>query len=139
MTELVIFKNCNKCQLKKTSEDFYKSKLGKYGLRSICKICSHIQNKKYAKVNRRNYYLRNIEKHKEKNKKYAQLNYLKEKNRKVIVDTNSVKNVNDRYVKRQLKIKGFISEAITPELIEVQRLIIKTKRLCKTLQNYEQV
>jgi hypothetical protein len=39
------------------------------------------------------------------------------------------------YIKGQLLNKGFKSESITPELIEVQTLIIKTKRLCKTLQS----
>lgn len=43
------------------------------------------------------------------------------------------------YVKRGLIKQGFPKDQITTELIEVQRLIIKTKRLCKTLQNSEQV
>jgi hypothetical protein len=37
----------------------------------------------------------------------------------------------DNYVKTNLIAKGFPKETITPELIEVQRLIIKTKRLTK--------
>ena len=41
----------------------------------------------------------------------------------------------DCYVKRNLANKGFDRELITDDIIETQRLIIKTKRLCKTLQN----
>jgi len=47
----------------------------------------------------------------------------------------SSQKTDDRYIKIQLNKNGFKKEQITPELIEVKRLIIKTIRLCKTLQN----
>ena len=41
------------------------------------------------------------------------------------------------YIKQQLRSRGFTKQQIidNPEIIEVQRLMIKTKRLCKTSQN----
>jgi len=48
-----------------------------------------------------------------------------------------VSELSDVYVKSCLKYSGFSKKEIesNPELIEIKRLIIKTKRLCKTLQN----
>jgi hypothetical protein len=45
--------------------------------------------------------------------------------------------LHDAYMKQHLRKLGYKKEEITkyPELIETQRLIIKTKRLCKTSQN----
>jgi hypothetical protein len=47
------------------------------------------------------------------------------------------KGLPEYYIKQQLRSKGFTKQQIidNPEIIEVQRLMIKTKRLCKTLQN----
>lgn len=47
-------------------------------------------------------------------------------------------NLSDRYIKRLLREKsGFTTDQIkdNPELIETKRIIIKTKRLCKTSQS----
>ena len=52
---------------------------------------------------------------------------------------NSINNADKEYITRQLTKKGFLKNDITEELINVQQIIIKTKRLCKTLQNLEQV
>lgn len=41
------------------------------------------------------------------------------------------------YINAKLKRQGFKKEDITPELIEVKRLLIKIKRLCKTSPNSE--
>lgn len=49
------------------------------------------------------------------------------------------RNLNDGYIKNKLRRKGFTTELENNDLIEVQRLLIKTKRLCKTLQNSEKV
>lgn len=69
----------------------------------------------------------NAEKLREKKKQWAdnnteKLRELSKKKREILLDT---------YVKSRLRRNGFPKEAITPELIEVQRLIIKTKRLTK--------
>lgn len=69
----------------------------------------------------------NAEKLREKKKQWAdnnaeKLRELSKKKREILLGT---------YVKSRLRRNGFPKEAITPELIEVQRLIIKTKRLTK--------
>jgi hypothetical protein len=51
----------------------------------------------------------------------------------------SINEADSEYITRQLIKKGFLKNDITEELINVQQIIIKTKRLCKTLQNSEQV
>lgn len=55
-------KKCNKCLLVKKIEDFYPNKLGKLGVKSICKECEKHQKRVYAKNNK--------DKIKIKNKKY---------------------------------------------------------------------
>ena len=45
---------------------------------------------------------------------------------------NNTIELKNTYIKAKLKAKGFLNQQITPELIEVQRIISKTKRLCKT-------
>jgi hypothetical protein len=45
------------------------------------------------------------------------------------------KMLKDSYIKRLLIQNGFPKNEITKELIELERIIIKTKRLCKTLQD----
>ena len=39
------------------------------------------------------------------------------------------------YVKRTLVSQGFKNEQITPELIELKRITLKTSRLCRRLKN----
>ena len=46
-------------------------------------------------------------------------------------------NLHDAYMKQHLRKLGYTKEQILiyPEITETIKLIIKTKRLCKTLQN----
>lgn len=68
-------------------------------------------------------------------------------NRDKILESNAkytlrlVSELNPIYCKYLLKSEGFSESVINqnPELIEVKRIILKTKRLCKTSQNSEQV
>ena len=110
--------------------------------------CKNYQ-KKYAEKNKekiKEYY--KTEKHKEKIKQYQQSEKYKQykkvydkkdiikENRKIRV-TKDIVNLTDYYLNSRLRSKGFSLEQIknNPEILEVQKLIIKTKRLCKTLQN----
>jgi hypothetical protein len=77
----------------------------------------------------------NPEKAKEKDKRYRLNNREKVKKRKKNERDLQINELKDSYIKTQLYNKGFKLNEVTTELIEVQRLIIKTKRLCKTLQN----
>ena len=45
-----------------------------------------------------------------------------------------IDKLKDAYVKKLLRAQGFPKEAITPELIELKRITIKTKRLCRQLK-----
>jgi len=51
------------------------------------------------------------------------------------LEANRRENVTDRYVSKLLREKnGFTIEQLknNPSLLEIKRLIIKTKRICKT-------
>lgn len=92
-------KLCTRCQEEKpaTTEFFYKKDDGKFGLMSRCKPCIASERKKnseriakyqklYRKTNqeklseqRREWYLNNIDKIKQYNKKYLKLHYLNNK------------------------------------------------------------
>lgn len=70
-------KTCTKCFIEKQLSDFYKAKLGKYGLTAICKTCSNAatkiwndNNKERVKENQRKYVAANREKVREKDRKY---------------------------------------------------------------------
>lgn len=69
------------------------------------------------------YRIENKEKLKNLNKKY----YKKED--ALIKKKNQIKDLKDFYVRRRLIADGFSRELITSELIEVKRIILKTKRL----------
>ena len=85
-------------------------------------------------ISRRNSYYKNRDERLEKRKKWYEENkeYSKDKIRKR--NKINIDKLNCVYIKKRLKDKGFTKEQITPELIEVQKIIIKTKRLCKTSQ-----
>jgi transcription elongation factor Elf1 len=97
------------------------------------------KNKKIIDLNNKEYYLKNREviiKYKKefglknnyainKSKEYRNNNKLKIKSYK----NNMYETITDVYAKAILRSKGFTKEQITTELIEVQRIIIKTKRL----------
>jgi hypothetical protein len=113
--------------------------------------------KNYQKNYQKNYRKKYAEKYKEYNKEYQKTDKFKQyqqsekyKNYKTSYDKkNEVKkarnirtfkdreNLSDYYIRNNLKQKGYTPEQIKqhPEILEVQKLIIKTKRLCKTSQN----
>jgi hypothetical protein len=119
-------KLCNKCNLPKDYSFFGKDERNKDGYQATCNDCI---NKR-----RREKYLLNPEKHRERQKKYNQ--YALEKAKK------HIEVISDTYVIAELK-RG--TELTTkdirefPELIEAKRQIIKNKRLCKILKNSEKI
>lgn len=124
---------------------------------SICKICIDTYNKKRVnekresvsahhrlwsklnqdkvKKNRKRSYKKNNEKILLKNKIWREMNPDKFKIQLDNSRKEYVEKINNRYVINLLFLSGFPKEYITPELIEVKRLLIQTKRLCKTSQN----
>jgi hypothetical protein len=149
-------KICTKCNLKLEANlhNFNARKNGKYGLMSRCKKCFTEYCKEYmerpeakeaSRIRHQKWISKNTEKAKKHRKKYTENNPEKIKELKKkwqeanpeIVKAYSdlvVKELRDSYLKCILTKKGFKKEEVTPELIEVQKIIIKTKRLCKTSQ-----
>ena len=79
----------------------------------------------------RKYRLENAEKIKTHNTKY------RAKNAENIKTSNAkaTSSLASHYVKRILVSQGFKNEQITPELIELKRITLKTSRLCRQLKN----
>ena len=138
MEAKVPFKCCSKCNIKKTINDFPANKTSKDGFRKECKKC-HSKRVQISALNSvAHYEYINSDEYKEKQKEWQKKHRLKKGNYLLNEETKLRKKkerdlVSKSYCKQQLKNKGF--KNITNELIEVQKLIIKTKRLCKTLQN----
>ena len=120
---------------------------GKQYFKSSCKDCINEYNRNYKRKDCRKEYNRKYqqsEKYKDylKNKRtkeyYKQRynDYGKEHNKQYEKTEQYKKYQKDKiksdwYYKRSLILKGFKKSDITSELIEVNKLIIKTKRLCK--------
>ena len=92
------------------------------------------------------HYAANTEQVKEANAKYRAENAEKEKarfrkyreeNAEKIKAKNAKRrdDLKDPYVKDTLRAQGFKNEQITPELIELKRITLKTTRLCRQLKN----
>ena len=47
----------------------------------------------------------------------------------------NITELKDVYVEETLRRQGFPKESITPELIELKRITLKTTRLCRQLKN----
>ena len=104
------------------------------------------ENPEKEKIRRALYYKENTERVKAASAKYVAENPEKEKIRcakyrvenKEKIKLRSVKDItllSDSYIRRALVVQGFKNEQITPELIELKRITLKTTRLCRQLKN----
>lgn len=137
-------KICNKCGEEKELSLFKKQKSIKCGVRPTCKKCTNTANAKWEFENKekviasqRKSRLKNIEHHRERGREYYKNNKDKRLQYGLPRQKLQIEQLSDWYIKRKLIRSGFTKEHINEnkELIEVKRLIIKTKRLCKTSQN----
>lgn len=129
--------HCNKCKIQMTKNWFDKNKCYKqqwrkentekvkeYNLKSKSRTDKwRKENKEQIKVKKSKYRLENIK-------------YIKSK--KIIEQKIAIEKLQDNYVISQItKRSKLTSKEVRkhPELIKVKRIIIKTKRLCKTSQN----
>jgi hypothetical protein len=128
-------KVCSKCGVEKGEEDFPKDRRVKSGLAARCKTCDL------------SYYYRNKERYLQVRKEYASgnkliVNKVKRKwahrnKEKIIQKERKLRNsLSNCYINNKLKRKGFTNEMLNknPEIVQFQRIIIKTKRLCQKLQ-----
>ena len=110
----------------------------------IAKYCT--ENPEKEKIRRTLYYKENTERVKAASAEYVAKNTEKEKIRcakyrvenKEKIKLRSVKDItllSDSYIRRALVVQGFKNEQITPELIELKRITLKTTRLCRQLKN----
>ena len=128
----VPFKCCSKCKLDKGIDLFYNSKINKDVRRNIVMKSRNKRVEKHRENGRR-YYSEN----KEKYKQWVKDNPDKRKN---IANSHAKKMIDtlgNSYVKKLAKRIGFTKEQLNenPEITETIKIIIKTKRLCKTSQN----
>ena len=93
----IIMKICSKCKVEKIESDFYNSKQYKDGLRCQCKTCDNLNNKAS--------YLKNRDKYIEKRSEEYSLNkdIINEKRR---IDYSNLKNDQERFEARKLRIKS---------------------------------
>jgi hypothetical protein len=137
-------KICSNCSIEKTIDLFENRKESADGKNNQCKLCKAYKAKIYREKNKEKIKILNIEwrkKNPEKTKNiyksYKNKNKEKIKIKRYEFNNKSISNLSNNYVIKNLIQRGLSIEQIkeNKELIEVQRLIIKTKRLCKTLQN----
>jgi hypothetical protein len=140
-------KQCTKCKEVKGIGEFGNLNRSKDGKANQCKACrkiihslSYFKNRDKTIKQYKEYRIRTKKTHKDSRSLSQKKSRLKriEKLRKYEKDrmNKDVANTSDRYIKRLFISKEKLPrELITPELIECKRLIIKTKRLCKTLSN----
>ena len=103
------------------------------------------KNVEYFKKYMKEYRDKNKDTLNDKNRKYKKTNgkRIREKHKKSLLEYGKMygkkrrAELDNGYMQERLQKIGFSKEAIKqhPELIEVERLIIKTKRLCKTSQS----
>ena len=93
------------------------------------------KNKEKFKILDSEYREKNKEKLKNNSKKWREENELEIKKKKQLEHKNNCDNLTDFYVKNLLIRIGFDRNLITPELIKLKRITLKTTRLCRQLKN----
>lgn len=142
-------KLCTKCGIEKSISEFGKHKCEKDGLCGHCKECTRNNRRAYYKKNRelflkqqQRYKLKNPQKLKDRQTKWRKANlqwysekaykWQKEHPEKALsTQRKKVENLNDCYIRKELIKRGWPKEAITNDLIELQRSLIKYKRYAK--------
>ena len=90
-------KICSKCGVDKDVGEFYKEKLGRYGVRADCKECNSIKSKKYSN--------KHSDRLKEQCKKWREKN--KDHVRKYDTEYKKNKYTNDPQYKLSCLVRGF--------------------------------
>jgi hypothetical protein len=131
-------KTCTGCykELAATTDNFCIYQFGKFGLYAKCKKCKCKYEKKYQQENKiklaeyqKKHYQENKIRISEYAKKYRQENKIRITENAKKYRKEDTENLNLSYLKRLLKRQGFSTEQITPEIIELKLILIKTTRL----------
>ena len=131
-------KTCTGChkELAATTDNFCIRPLGKFGFAAKCKKCNAEYAKKYQQENKirlaerdKKYYQENKIKIAKHNKKYKEKNKIKIAKYYKKYFQEIKENLNGQYLKILLEKQGFSKEQMTPEIIELKLILIKTKRL----------
>ena len=152
-------KRCSKCG-KIKSIDLFRRGVCKECIKEYNRLYS-IKNRDLIAKIQREYQANNVEKIKAQRKEYnssvAEIRREKEaayrQRRRELYDAKKAKDIgafrerqrasmrkriaslSDGYIKERLTKQGFKNEQITPELIELKRITLKTTRLCHQLKN----
>ena len=152
-------KRCSKCG-KIKSIDLFRRGVCKECIKEYNRLYS-IKNRDLIAKIQREYQANNVEKikaqRKEYNSSFAEIRREKEaaysQRRRELYEAKKAKDIeafrerqraskregvaslSDGYIKDQLRGQGFKNEQITPELIELKRITLKTSRLCRRLKN----
>ena len=92
------------------------------------------KTKEETKAYRREYYLLNKETALEASLLWQARNPDKTKKSRAVNSLAQRDNLKDAYVKQLLRRQGFKDGQITPDLIELKRITIKTTKLCRQLK-----
>lgn len=143
--EKPIKKRCRKCDKKKDISEFRKSSIHTDGYLWSCRECSKKRDKEYYNSLPLEVRVKNSKKWQEQNneksiayaKEYRINNPEKRKFNEKRQYQRRKELLPDNFLKAQLIKQGYSKEIleINPEIIEVKRLLIKTKRLCRTSQS----
>lgn len=97
------------------------------------------ESKKAAYAKNKEHYLNYGKAHYAENKEALKLAMkvysVTNKPRRNAYNAKSSADLKDFYVKAVLRKQGFSNDQITPELIELKRVTLKTERLCRQLKN----
>jgi hypothetical protein len=127
-------RTCKKCLIEKPIDRFRDES-------KVCRKCNNANGKIWSKKYRDNPENKEKIKTYRGSKTFKQSTYYRrhKKEQRAKTHIKDRATLHRRYVYKTLRGRGFEPKDITPELIETQRIIIKTKRLCKTLKNLETV
>ena len=95
----------------------------------------YTENKEKIKARSVKWNAENPEKFKASNAKCYAKKYAENPEKFKARSTRSVADLKESYIKCKLRKQGFKNEQITPELIELKRITLKTTRLCRQLKN----
>ena len=95
----------------------------------------YIDNKEKIKAHSVKWNAENPEKVKAGDAKHYAKKYAENPEKFKARSTRSVADLKESYIKSKLRQQGFPNESITPELIELKRITLKTTRLCRQLKN----